>query len=54
LGAWRQSFISEEKRREKERENKEREEENCADNQKIALSCGYCCPAACEGGKDGT
>jgi dipeptidase len=27
----------------KERENKEREEENCADNQKNALNCGYCC-----------
>jgi hypothetical protein len=27
----------------KERENKERGEENCADNQKSALNCGYCC-----------
>ena len=27
----------------KERENKEKEEENCADNQKRALNCGYCC-----------
>jgi hypothetical protein len=27
----------------KEREDKEREEENCADNQKSALSCSYCC-----------
>jgi hypothetical protein len=27
----------------KEREDKEREEENCADNQKSALNCGYCC-----------
>jgi hypothetical protein len=34
------------KRREKkrkEREDKEKEEENCADNQKSALNCGYCC-----------
>jgi hypothetical protein len=27
----------------KEREDKEREEENCADNQKSALNCGYSC-----------
>jgi hypothetical protein len=26
-----------------EREEKEKEEENCADNQKSALKCGYCC-----------
>jgi hypothetical protein len=31
------------KKKRKERENKEREEENCADNQKSALNCGYCC-----------
>ena len=27
----------------KERDEKEREEENCADKQKSALNCGYCC-----------
>jgi hypothetical protein len=27
----------------KERDEKEREEENCAENQKSALNCGYCC-----------
>jgi hypothetical protein len=36
------SYKRGEKKR-KEREDKEREEENCADNQKSALSCGYCC-----------
>jgi hypothetical protein len=27
----------------KERKDREREDENCADNQKSALNCGYCC-----------